>query len=92
MVELKPPELLAKSGGRSFSFCLYQCCISGFLVSHLSVVQRDSLTEQLVEQSLVSAPACLFCEGYDREEPHLYREGVFGKKLENHNRFCDWMA
>lgn len=80
---------MAKLGGHSFSFCLYQHCSTHFLVPHLSVVQRGSLKEQLVEQSLASAPAGLFCEGYYEEELCLHREGVFGKKLENHHSFCD---
>lgn len=79
MVELKYPELLAQSRGHSFS-CLYQCCISGFLVLCSSVVQGESLKEQLVEQSFVNAPELLFCEDYGGDELCSYGEGVFGGK------------
>lgn len=78
MVEMKYPELLAQAKGHSFSFCLYQCCISGFLVPNLSVVQGESLKEQLVEESFVNAPKSLFCEDSDGDELCSYGEGVFG--------------
>lgn len=66
-MELKDPELLAQSKGHSFSFCLYQCCISGFRVPNLSGVQGESLKEQLVEQSSGNAEN-LFSEDHDGDE------------------------
>lgn len=80
MVEHKSPELLAQSKGYSFCFCLYQCCISGFLVPNLSVVQGVSLKERLVEQSFVNASESLFYDDYEGDELCSYGEGVFGGK------------